>query len=181
LKATAASSGGSGIAFDTDNEGDWLYVQANDESAAGGAPHGSTIEFRDRSAGGGITLNTFNGLALIASGTAFMQSTAGRVLIESDAALSSAIELNALLGEINLTGDSVHIQGSGGLAVIDLTAPGNAQLSGNASVDIVSLGDVQLISDTVVRFQLPSGTAALEVRADGTFHILTGASWVADL
>jgi hypothetical protein len=181
LRATAAGGGGTGIAFDTDNEGDWLYVQANDETAAGGAPHGQTIELRDRAASGGIRLDTFNQLSLISSGLALLQSRANVARVQSDAASSPAIELKALSGQINLTGDSAHFQGSGAGAFLDLNSAGDVLISGNAGVAVVSPGDIELESDTVIRFLSPAGTTVLEVRADGTFHILSGAAWVADL
>ena len=184
MRESTSAAPGSGIAFDTDNEGDWLYVQGNDETAAGGSPHGQTIELRDRAASGGIRLDTFNALELKSSAQATLHSTAHRCVVLSDynAGAFDAILLSAPAGSINLSaGTDFNVQSSGAAVQLAGTAAGALLLSGNASADLVSFGDVQLVSDSVIRFQSPSGTTLLEVRSDGTFHILTGKAWVADL
>ena len=184
MRGAAGAAPSSGIAFDTDNEGDWLYVQGNDETAAGGAPHGKTIELRDRAASGGIRLDTFNALELNATGQATLHSRADRVVVLSDYAAGAfdAILISAPSGSISITaGTDFEVQASGAAANVRGTAAGAVTLTGNASADVVSFGDIQLISDTVIRFQSPAGTTLLEVRSDGTFHILTGATWTADL
>src|SRR5215831_1018151 len=63
---TSGGGGGGGIQFDTyPQAGDWLYVQSNDATAAGGSPDGYAIELSDYtsdgSGGGGVFLGAFGG------------------------------------------------------------------------------------------------------------------------
>jgi hypothetical protein len=146
LTALAAAAAASGIAFDTFNEGNWLYAQSDDATAAGGSPHGKGIELKDVSAGG-ILLKTFATLVLEAATQLTLLSHTNRIVIESDASglAFAAILLQAVNGQIALDGESVAAQSSGAAATLDLTAAGGVGLAGT-DVDIVFSGNIRLIT-----------------------------------
>lgn len=197
-RAAAASSGGSGIQFDTSPQsGDWLYVETTESSGHG--PGGYGIELKDDgpsgilltsdngqlsighpftgtqlrdSSGYGIDINNVGGSGQLtvegsSSGGIFLKDTYGipsgaGIELETDATPITVAPANWL----NLTSNGASTQG------VKITAVG-------ASPEGMTL---QVLTERLSLFQ--DLTEILRVDAStspATYHIQTGASWVADL
>jgi hypothetical protein len=140
----SGGAGGTGIQFDTDNEGGWLYVQANDETEAGGSVGGYAIDLEDQSSGGGIHLKTFNQLYVEANEQATLLSHNGKILVESDLTTgwaagegSDSIDIKAASGRIDVHGDSVEIQDYHG-ATITFPADGTLNFAAVNGINVNS-------------------------------------------
>lgn len=157
------TSSGSGIQFDTDNEGNWLYIRTNDETALGGF-NGYGFEVFDHSSGG-IKMKTFAALLLETALGLELQSHTGLINIHTDKTTSgatAAIEIQAPTGTIRIdAGADLYLQSAGAAAYLTLTAAGGAGLSGNAGVSIVSAASVEFNVGGVQTFRLD---------ADGSVH-----------
>jgi hypothetical protein len=161
--------GGSGIQFTTyPQDGSWLYVETTELSPA--SPNGWGIEFRSAD---GVKFSV----------TTLFQVSASQVALQSDGLMDLSIG-----GNLTVSSDGSTTFNS--LGDIDATATGDASLTGT-DVALNASGDVELRTDNSVVVTLGIGGALLiqdhnfapllRVTEAGTYHIKTGAAWVADL
>jgi hypothetical protein len=160
-----------GLSFDTyPQAGNWLYVETDDSTGAGGSPSGYGIELSDYTSGeGGI------GIAALGGGDVEIKATAGGgINIHTTGDFTAGPLTQPSGGKTVLIGDGTKILNRDG---------SGAAVIGSTSLDLyVRVEDTQVIvykdgdDDTV-------GTPLLVIDATGTpsYHILSGASWVADL
>ena len=187
-----------GIDFDTyPQAGQWLYIETDGPDTS---PSGFGMEFFDQGENG-IDLTSGNchlKLNDFSSGDVDLTTTAGDVTI---GASSGQVEVGAGVG-------GVFLHTTGGTATLEADDsggnPGNVLIHGDNQVliergsttitlDVGGAPDLEVFS-AIPTVKLSSTSATelfritdvsdnplLEVRADGTFHIKTGAAWVADL
>lgn len=157
-----------GIMFDTyPQAGNWLYVETDDETGSGGSPSGLGVEVYDASPNGGIMFT----------------SDAGGV--------RSRISLNEFGGDdiILDPADRVVIQGTaqitGGLIVFGNDADISTNVTAHIEAGSSDHYGVQVDdTDGVTFYSATWGGAFLKVVQVGPtieYHILSGATWVADL
>lgn len=146
-------TGGGGIQFNTDNEGGWLYVQANDTTEDDGSTRGYAIDLQDRSTSvggsGGIRLNTFNNLKLESNDSATLISHLGVVTIESDAVIATptpGLLIKAPTADVNMIGLNVHLQSFSSQSSLTLGSLGDVVLSGSSSMLLTSAGTLDIKS-----------------------------------
>jgi hypothetical protein len=156
-----------GIGFDTyPQAGNWLYAETTDETGAGGSPSGLGIELNDFSSNGGIMISSFAG---------------GHSRISLNEFGGDDIILDPA-DEIKLQGDTV-VTGSftANGPDADLSMNTSAQLrAGSSDHYIVRVDD----TDGVTFASDNWGGIFLKVVQVGPtieYHILSGATWVADL
>ena len=161
---------GSGIQFDTyPQAGDYLYVEVTDDDAA---PNGYSLELLDSAA--------------VADGGVHLASTNNKILIETTAAGDIEM-LSAANVEIDANNDSISVGTSFADYIYIGRIAADVYIEGSyVEVQTDTTFRVRLIGSTTAEsFQIRNGavgnTPLLEVRGDGTFHIKTGATWVADL
>jgi hypothetical protein len=174
--------GGGGIQFDTyPQAGNWLYVETDDESGAGGSPTGYGLELSDYSAGGAF-LGALGGgdlhLKASAGGGIQMTSTGGITISDS----SQPVLVQALSDIATLTGKGAYVLNAdvGGIALLATAAGGTT----------VGVGMYVRVEES--RFVLHRSAGGdptvegtpwlvIDTASTGSYHIKSGKSWVADL
>jgi hypothetical protein len=173
-------TGGGGIQFDTDpQDGDWLYVRTTGVNPS----RDYSIEFR-------------------ATGSAEdNEATIELLTNDSDTGRLNEIavgQYNSYLIGLGLFGQGgTHLMNSGGgLLYLRNTSPEGIQISDdytgsggtgiflgtfNSNISVSASDDLDLGAGGTVGISAGGGTGLLEIWADGTYHIKTGATWVADL
>jgi hypothetical protein len=160
-----------GIAFDTyPQAGEWLYVETD---GAGTTPSGFGMEFFDDSGNGidisadgcHVRLNEFG------SGDAQLVTTAGDALLQGQ-----SVEVKAVT-----SGDPATFRSHGGTTLVTSDV-----VAFQTPLVQLKVGDLIVQLDDAGSFTIfDDGTAQKYVEVDitggGSFHILSGASWVADL
>ncbi len=159
-----------GIQFDVENDGGWLYVTTEDATEAGGSPTGHGILLDDFS-GGGVYLAAH-------SGGIFEIHTVGG----GDVVISSSNDLT--VGPLFQDGGTAVTRLSGqGVRVLNNDGSGHATI-GSTGLDVyLRVFDDKVMIDYGGNDDTP-GSPLLEIDVAGggtTYHILSGASWVADL
>jgi hypothetical protein len=177
------SPGVTGIQFDTfPQSGTWLYVETT-----GARVSGFGIELNASSGywfhgAGASTIDATAGLTL--------KSTGGNVDVSATAAgkkitLTAAAEAKLAAKKISLDATGV----AGGSVIVSSNDLISMGCSGASGFRVSTVGGVG--TDGPIEFDIgsgqkfvikdSSGNPLLEVRDNGTFHIKTGAAWVADL
>ena len=192
---TAAPAGG-GIDFDTLNKGDWLYVETTE--SGGRTPDGFGMEFVDDGSGGiglfaataevtvgglggtvDFRVDSDNGIDLLNAGSS------GQLQLDSRSADGIDVRDSYASGAghgitIESDNNAVSIAGATGLTLLGGDGvTSTAVLSTNAVTAPFSV----VVYENKIEFQR-GGTPVLRVDWTGLvmeYHILTGASWVADL
>ena len=198
------------IAFDVDNQGGYLKITTNDadpdslyalqiintvyadtywypsdttqDAGAEWWLYGDGGSSIGLSSGGGMDLQTTNGPLAITALTENMviKTTGGTDLtIEAEdtgyiyigAVEATTVDMGHSACTIDIDGDTVSIDSNAGNLNLNANGSGNdvrIKLSGTGAGDLFQIRD-------------SANNVLLEVRGDGTFHIETGAAWVADL
>jgi hypothetical protein len=163
--------GTSGIAFDTyPQAGEWLYVETD---GAGTTPSGFGMEFFDDS-GNGIDISSDGAhvrLNEFGSGDAVLQTTAG------DAGLTGQ---NVAIGASASSGNAT-VSANGGLAlirsnVVAFTTPRVQLKVGDLILQLDDAGAVTIFDDATAQKYLE-----VDITGGGSYHLITGGAWVADL
>jgi hypothetical protein len=161
--------GSGGIKFDTyPQAGNWLYVQTDNEA---GSPDGYGLELNDFSAGGAF-MGAFGGgdvhLRVNGGGQIYLQS-AGDISI----AATTVLRLGTF-GQLDLSGGGIRIKNEdvGDFAVIGTAGTSLYLRIEEQLLTIYYGGDANTIGNPLLVID-PTGTPS--------YHILTGATWQADL
>jgi len=172
---------GGGIQFDTyPQDGGYLYIETGDGTDS---PNQYAFQVKDTgtTANDGVQITSArlvdigtlgNDLYLYTTGgnDLYVESyDTGYIYIGTDE--TTTVTIGASDCSIDIDGDTVSIDANAGNLNLNASGAGNdvmMKLSGTGAGD---------------RFQIrdSSNNVLLEVRGDGTFHIETGAAWVADL
>ncbi len=186
---------GGGIDFDTyPQAGQWLYVETDGPDTS---PSGLGMEFYDQgengidmaSAGCHLQLNDYgsNDAALTAGGDlglggdgVTMSATSGITIISHATLDIHATSVFMVDPHLLLRSDKDVVIDSAGSVTMTLDTTGSiADWLVQAQIPTIRLANIT--SAEFFRIMDGADQPLLEVRGDGTLHILTGATWVADL
>jgi len=191
--ALSESTGGSGIQFNTDNEGGYLFLRSNDQGVVSGT---AGVDIRDASDGGiQIEVENDGDLNLFADGTGDIQVLGSHdvnVSATRDANISGNRDIAMAADEsFTLTAN----QGGGGGNILKLSADGAGDLTFSdtgftrfSNSDLLSLrvnaaGEIEmvLLAASVFNVYDSGGNPIFRIEESGALHGKTGQTLTFDL